>query len=163
MLAGLETRYLSDWSMNTLNIAGLSGDKLYDPDNAGMLGSDSPLSEDRWFLGFEHYGSLGRNWSTFVDYNAVSDRDYFYDLGSNGLNLTSRTHLNRQGRIDYSSDLLRAGINVQRIDIIDPFFSTSNLTNHLIAYLNFKLNLVQISGVVSDWRLKPNILLLIES
>ena len=128
VLAGLETRYLSDWSMNTLNIAGLSGDKLYNPDNAGMLGSDSPLSEDRWFLGFEHYGSLGRNWSTFVDYNAVSDRDYFYDLGSNGLNLTSRTHLNRQGRIDYSSDLLRAGINVQRIDIIDPFFSTSNLS-----------------------------------
>ena len=128
VLAGLETRYLSDWSMNTLNIASLSGDKLYDPDTAGVLGSDSPLSENRWFLGFEHYGSISRNWSTFVDYNAVSDRDYFYDLGSNGLNLTSRTHLNRQGRINYSSELLRAGINVQRIDIIDPFFSTSNLS-----------------------------------
>ena len=128
VLAGLETRYLSDWSMNTLNIANLTGDKLYDPDTAGLLGSDSPLSENRWFLGFEHYGSLSTNWSTFVDYNAVSDRDYFYDLGSNGLNLTSRTHLNKQGRIDYNSDLLRAGINVQRIDIIDPFFSTSNLS-----------------------------------
>ena len=126
VLAGLETRYLGRWSMNTLNLAGLSGDKLYDPKTAGTPGSNSPLSEDRWFLGFEHFGSLGQNWSTFVDYNAVSDRDYFYDLGSNGLNLTSRTHLNRQGRIDFSSDFLRAGINVQRIDIIDPFFSTSN-------------------------------------
>ena len=128
VLAGIETRYLSNWSMNTLNLAGLSGDKLYDPSTAGTLGSDSPLSEDRWFLGFEHFGLLGRNWSTFVDYNAVSDRDYFYDLGSNGLNLTSRTHLNRQGRIDFNSDILRAGINVQRIDIIDPFFSTSNIS-----------------------------------
>ena len=128
VLAGIETRYLASWSMNTLNLAALSNDKLYDPSTAGTLGSDSPVSEDRWFLGFEHFGSLGRNWSTFVDYNAVSDRDYFYDLGSNGLNLTSRTHLNRQGRIDFNSDFLRAGINVQRIDIIDPFFSTSEVS-----------------------------------
>ena len=128
VLAGIETRYLASWSMNTLNLAALSNDKLYDPSTAGTLGSDSPVSEDRWFLGFEHFGSLGRNWSTFVDYNAVSDRDYFYDLGSNGLNLTSRTHLNRQGRIDFNSDFLRAGINVQRIDIIDPFFSTSEIS-----------------------------------
>ena len=49
-------------------------------------------------------------------------------MGSNGLNLTSRTHLNRQGRIDFNSDFLRAGINVQRIDIIDPFFSTSEVS-----------------------------------
>ena len=128
VLAGIETRYLASWSMNTLNLAALSNDKLYDPSTAGTLGSDSPVSEDRWFLGFEHFGSLGQNWSTFVDYNAVSDRDYFYDLGSNGLNLTSRTHLNRQGRIDFNSDFLRAGINVQRIDIIDPFFSTSEVS-----------------------------------
>ena len=128
VLAGLETRYLASWSMNTLNFAGLSGDKLYDPKTVNLPGSDSPISEDRWFLGFEHFGALGQNWSTFVDYNAVSDRDYFYDLGSNGLNLTSRTHLNRQGRIEYNSDFLNAGINVQRIDIIDPFFSTSNLS-----------------------------------
>ena len=126
VLAGLETRYLASWSMNTLNFAGLSGDKLYDPKTVNLPGSDSPISEDRWFLGLEHFGALGQNWSTFVDYNAVSDRDYFYDLGSNGLNLTSRTHLNRQGRIEYNSDFLNAGINVQRIDIIDPFFSTSN-------------------------------------
>ena len=123
VLAGLETRYLASWSMNTLNFGGLYGDKLYDAKSVNLPGSDSPISEDRWFLGFEHFGALEQNWSTFVDYNAVSDRDYFYDLGSNGLNLTSRTHLNRQGRIEYNSDFLNAGFNVQRIDIIDPFLS----------------------------------------
>ena len=113
--------------MNTLNLSGLSGDKLYDPTTLNIPGSESPPVEDRWFIGFEHQGVLGRNWSTFVDYNAVSDEDYFYDLGSSGLNLTSRTHLNRQGRINFNSDYLRAGVNVQRLEIIDPFYATSNI------------------------------------
>ena len=126
-LVGLEARYLASRSMNTLNLSGLSGDKLYDPKTVNTPGTDSPPVEKRWFVGFEHFGSLGRNWTTFIDYSAVSDNDYFYDLGSSGLNLTSRTHLNRQGRIDFSSDYLRAGINVQRIDIIDPYFATSNI------------------------------------
>ena len=126
-LVGLETRYLASWSMNTLSLSGLSGDKLYDAATLNIPGSDSPPVEDRWFIGFEHQGVLGRNWSTFVDYNAVSDEDYFYDLGSSGLNLTSRTHLNRQGRINFNSDYLRAGVNVQRLEIIDPFYATSNI------------------------------------
>ncbi|NKB33508.1 MAG: LPS assembly protein LptD [Pseudomonadales bacterium] len=126
-LVGLETRYLSSWSMNTLNLSGLSGDKLYDPTTINIPGTESPPVEDRWFVGLEHRGVIGRNFSTFIDYNAVSDEDYFYDLGSSGLNLTSRTHLNRQGRVNFNSDYLRAGLNVQRIEIIDPFYARSNI------------------------------------
>jgi len=128
MLAGAEFRYLANWSMNTLNMSGLSGDKLYDAATANVPGSDSPPVEDRWFIGFEHMGSLGRNWTTFIDYNAVSDEDYFYDLGSSGLNLISRTHLNRQGTLNFNSEYLRAGLNVQRIQIIDPLISTVHLS-----------------------------------
>ena len=127
-LLGLETRYLASWSMNTLNLSGLSSDKLFDPATSQIAGTDSPPVEDRWFLGFEHFGAIGNNWSTFVDYNAVSDADYFYDLGSSGLNVTSRTHLNRQGMLNFNSEYLRAGINVQRIQIIDPFVSPDGLT-----------------------------------
>ena len=126
-LVGLEARYLASWSMNTLNLSGLSGDKLYDPATRNIPGTDSPLVEDRWFVGFEHKGLLGAGFSSFIDYNAISDEDYFYDLGSSGLNLTSRTHLNRQGRINFDSDFLRAGLNVQRIEIIDPFYAKSNI------------------------------------
>ena len=126
-LVGLEARYLANWSMNTLNLSGLSGDKLYDPMTIKNPGTDSPLVEDRWFVGFEHQGLLGGGFSSFIDYNAISDADYFYDLGSSGLNLTSRTHLNRQGRINFNSDFLRAGLNVQRIEIIDPIYTRSNI------------------------------------
>ena len=73
-------------------------------------------------------GSLGRNWSTFIDYNAISDEDYFYDLGSSGLNLLSRTHLNRQGALNFNSEYLRAGLKDQRIQIIDPFISAIDLS-----------------------------------
>lgn len=128
VMTGLEFRYLADSSMNTLNMAFLGSDKLYDPATATLPGSDSPPVADRWFIGYEHRGNYGRNWSSFVDYNAVSDEDYFYDLGSSGLNTNSRTHLKRQGRLNYYSEYLRAGLNVQRIQIIDPFISSANLS-----------------------------------
>mgnify|MGYP001181080653 CR=1 FL=1 len=159
-LIGLETRYLADWSMNTLNLSSLSDDKLYDSKTANILGTDSPPTADRWFVGFEHFGSLGRNWTTFVDYNATSDTDYFYDLGSRGLNLSSRTHLNRQAKIDFNSDYLRAGVNVQRIDIIDPLFATSNVNKpfdrlpqfHFISESNFWNNFkIGIKGEISSF------------
>ena len=126
-LIGLEARYLANWSMNTLNLAGLSGDKLYDAETLDLTGTHSPPKEDRWFVGFEHQGVINNQFSTFIDYNAVSDEKYFYDLSSNGLNLTSRTHLNRQGRLNFDSDYLRAGLNVQRIEIIDPFYASSDI------------------------------------
>jgi LPS-assembly protein len=127
VLTGLELRYLAETSLNTLNMSYLGNDKLFDETTANVLGSDSPPTDNRWFIGYEHYGIYGRNWSSFVDYNAVSDEDYFYDLGSNGLNTTSRTHLNRQARLNFNTEYLRAGLNVQRIQIIDPFISSINL------------------------------------
>lgn len=127
VLTGIEARYLAANSMNTLNMSYLGGDKLYDATTLNLPGTDSPPTENRWFIGYEHYGSYGRNWNSFVDYNAVSDEDYFYDLGSNGLNTASRTHLNRQARLDFNSEYLRAGVNVQRTQIIDPFISAIDL------------------------------------
>ncbi|MFM1895008.1 MAG: hypothetical protein RLZZ385_82 [Pseudomonadota bacterium] len=120
VMTSAELRYLAGWSMNTVNLSLLANDRLFELDSAGKPTVDSPPTDNRWFVGFEHYGGLGPNWSTFVDYSAVSDVDYFEDLGSSGLNVSSRTHLNRQGRMDFRSDRLQAGLNVQRIQVIDP-------------------------------------------
>lgn len=121
VMLGAELRYLGKRSMNTLNLSYLGDDKLFDPASAATLGADSPPQPDRWFIGFEHEGRLGRGFSTYVDYNAVSDNDYFFDFGNGGLNITSQTHLNRQARLDYRNGFMRAGLNVQRLQIIDPF------------------------------------------
>lgn len=120
IMASVEARYLASWSMNTLNLSLLDNDKLYQTDSGGAPLPESPPTDRRWFVGYEHVGALGRNWSTYVDYNAVSDSDYFRDLGSSGLNVASRTNLNRQGRLDFNSTYLQAGVNVQRIQLIDP-------------------------------------------
>lgn len=127
VMVSAEARYLASWSMNTLNMSHLAGDDLFDPALKDQPFSESPPVEDRWYIGFDHQGSLGPNWSTFVDYNAVSDNDYFYDLAGTGLNVTSQTHLNREGRIDYRANWLRAGVNLQRIQIIDPFAAAVNI------------------------------------
>jgi LPS-assembly protein len=116
-----EARYLSTSTENTVSLSYLAGDDQFDEATAEILGSGSPTVADRWFVGYQHQGVFGQNWSTFVDYNAVSDDDYFFDLGANGLNVFSRSNLNRQGSLNFNSDYLRAGINLQRIQIIDPF------------------------------------------
>ncbi len=121
VMLGAELRYLSEGSMNTLNMSHLADDKRYDPATATALDSDSPSQPDRWFIGFEHTGRFGRGISTYVDYNAVSDNEYFYDFGNGGLNVSSQTHLNRQARIDYRNRFMRAGLNAQRLQIIDPY------------------------------------------
>ncbi len=121
LMLGGELRYLGKRSMNTLNASYLGDDKLFDPATAQTLGADSPSQPDRWFVGFEHEGQFGDSLSTYVDFNAVSDNDYFFDFGNGGLNLSSQTHLNRQARVDYRGSLVNAGLNVQRLQIIDPF------------------------------------------
>lgn len=121
VLVNGEARYLASWSMNTLNVSHLAGDRKFETDSSGSPTLESPPKEDRWFIGFEHGGEIGDNWSTYIDYNAVSDYAYFEDFGSSGLNVASRTHLNRQGRVDFNNSLFGARLNVQRTQILDPF------------------------------------------
>lgn len=127
VMASGEFRYLADWSMNTVSAAILPQDKRYNAATAGILGSDSPPREKRWFVGFQHEGQFGEHWSTEVDYEAVSDDRYFRDLGSSGLTVSSRTYLQRRGQLNYRAANWYAGTRVQRIDIIDPYISASDL------------------------------------
>src|SRR5690606_40932424 len=107
---------LADWSMNTVNASLLAKDDLYDPATAGVPGADSPPREKRWFFNFEHDGRIGNYWSTHVNYEAISDIDYFRDLGSSGLNVSSRTHLERDGQLNFRSEHWFGGVRAQRIE-----------------------------------------------
>lgn len=127
VMASAELRYLADWSMNTVSVALLPGDKRYDAATAKLPGTDSPSTDKRWFLGLQHNGQLGEHWATELNYEAVSDDRYFRDLGSNGLTVSSRTYLQRRGQLNYRKENWYAGTRVQRIDIIDPYISASDL------------------------------------
>ncbi|MEX2335241.1 MAG: LPS assembly protein LptD, partial [Pseudohongiella sp.] len=122
-----ELRYLASWSMNTVNLALLPKDRSFDPTRANTPGSDTPPREKRWFTGMQHEGLLGDNWRTFIDFNAVSDADYFRDLGSSDFNLESRTHLNKEGVLSWQNDTLRADARLQRIQIIDSYIASIDI------------------------------------
>ncbi|MEX1196729.1 MAG: LPS assembly protein LptD [Pseudohongiellaceae bacterium] len=126
MLEG-EFRHLSDWSTNTVNGAWMPDDALYDPALAGQPSDSSPPVNSRWFAGMEHEGMIGDQLRTMIDFNAVSDRDYFRDMGSSGLNLDNRSHLNREGSAQWFGRNWQSTARVQRIEVIDPLVADRDI------------------------------------
>lgn len=112
-----EVRYLSESSMNALNVSYLDQDKLLRQETS---------TEKRWFVGMEHSGQIGPI-SSFIDFNSVSDRNYFYDFSNSGLNTASETNLNQQASLALNGDWGDAGLNFQRFQIIDPFVSNLDI------------------------------------
>ena len=121
-----EFRHLSRWQTTTLNAAILPDDDLFngtfdkdDFDDAlargEVVGEFNP--ENRWLYGMQHAGRLGY-FSTLVNYTAVSDRDYFRDLGSD-LGMSSRIDLERRGELQYRRGGLFARAWAQRFQRLD--------------------------------------------
>jgi LPS-assembly protein len=105
---GLETdfRYLNSWSENKVAAAFLANDKggndaeKIDP----LTGLYPNEGEDRYMFNLNHLGGKGLPWSTFVDYNKVSDIRYVRDLGNMTVDETSRTHLQQRAHASYKTD-----------------------------------------------------------
>ena len=121
-----EFRHLSAWQNTTLNAAILPDDDLFDgtfdkDDFEDALASGAVTGEfdpaDRWLYGMQHSGRLGY-FRTRVDYTAVSDRDYFRDLGSD-LGVSSRIDLERRGELQYVRGGLFARVWAQRFQRLD--------------------------------------------
>jgi LPS-assembly protein len=125
---GLETlfRHLANWQETTLNGAYLHKDNLFDgrlprddfdrlKDQGLVTGEFNPA--DRWRYGIDHRGELG-NFQTLIDYRAVSDRDYFRDLGGD-IGLSSRIELERRGEVAYAEGDLLVRLWAQRFDRLD--------------------------------------------
>jgi LPS-assembly protein len=120
VMLGTELRYLGRRHQQELNLNYLPDDKLYDPALAGNRASKSPPVPDRWLLDYEARGRLAPGWSAMVDYSAVSDDEYFQDLGSNGLINTSRSFLQRVARLRYNGENWDFSAVTQAFQIIDP-------------------------------------------
>jgi LPS-assembly protein len=132
---GLEAqfRHLSSWQETRLVGSFLGDDKQYDGtfekddferlEEAGVL--EGPFEPaDRWLYGMYHKGDF-QNWRTTVDYTAVSDRDYFRNLGTE-LDVASRRELERRGELQYLNQGLDVRLWAQRFDrldsgLVDPY------------------------------------------
>jgi LPS-assembly protein len=131
-LAG-EFRHLSPWQRTAMTAALLPGDDgydgVYEKDDFERLVAEGALSgdfdpADRWLFALDHLGGFG-NVRTYVDYTAVSDRDYFRDLGTD-LEVSSQIDLERRGEIRYNSGGVHLRVwaqQFQRLDeiTVDPY------------------------------------------
>ncbi len=121
-----EFRHLSGWQETTLAGAFLYRDDRYngevERDDFEALAAQGLVSgefdpADRWLYAMDHSGGFG-NFTTRVDYTAVSDRDYFRDLGSD-LGVSSRIELERRGELQYAAGGLLMRVWAQRFQRLD--------------------------------------------
>jgi LPS-assembly protein len=121
----LELRHLASWESTVLGGAYLPEDDLYN----GFVSRDdydeqggSEIWEtfdpaDRWLGAVDHRGRLGPL-RTFIDYAAVSDRDYFRDLGTD-LGVSSRRALESRGGVQLNTHGLSMRLWAQRFQRLD--------------------------------------------
>lgn len=89
--------------------------------SGGYLPSDRKYNkEDRKDLHINHYWAINPQWSTSVDYNYVSDKDFFTDLNDNP---NTKTDLNqrRAWELNYANGIpgLRAKLRVEDFQTLD--------------------------------------------
>jgi len=120
VLFGFEGRYRSRRSLNVLQMNYLPDDDLFNSAELLLPDPESPPVADRWQLSYDHQSRLSQNWSALVDYSAVSDEDYFQDLGDTGLDTTTRSYLTRQGGVRYLDDNWRVRVQALNYQVIDP-------------------------------------------
>ncbi|VAX14629.1 LPS-assembly protein LptD @ Organic solvent tolerance protein precursor [hydrothermal vent metagenome] len=83
-----EFRYLNPGNSGQLALDYLNNDKLY----------GSSRSRIKW----QHRSTAVRGWATEIDYNQVSDNDYFLDFGTN-LNKANLTQLQQKAALSYNA------------------------------------------------------------
>ena len=120
LMLGLEGRFRNPHSLNELQMNYLPDDDLYDTGELLLPDPESPPVPDRWHVSLNHTSILSRNWAALVDYSAVSDDEYFQDLGNTGLYTTTRSYLYRQGGVRYMDDNWRFRAQAQSYQVIDP-------------------------------------------
>ncbi len=116
---------------------------------AEVLPDDREAERNRALASFQHQQSLGPEWSYGLDFNRVSDKDYFNDL-SNRIELSSTAHLVQQGVLNYQNSSGWGGsLLMQQYQTIDrevsepyrrlPEFSLWHQPVELPGGLEFKL------------------------
>ncbi|RTE66787.1 LPS-assembly protein LptD [Amphritea opalescens] len=85
--------------------------------STGLMFDDNEADRDRWLVGIDHTGYKGA-WSSQIDFNAVSDDDYFDDLGSS-LEVDRSNHLNRLAEATYSQQNWEATLRAHSYQTIN--------------------------------------------
>jgi LPS-assembly protein len=137
-------RHLSSWSNNQISAGFLANDKGgnhdFSPD--GDSGLYPNQGEDRYMLRLKHQGNFATSWSSSIDFNEVSDKNYLSDIGQMVEEEDNPTHLRRIGSLGYQTESWQFAVEAQDFQSItvgldDPYKIASRITlNGNLRYAN---------------------------
>jgi LPS-assembly protein len=107
---------------------------------ADYLPNNDILDRARHQVNLTHRTDFGRGWRNRINYRAVSDGQYFEDLGGS-LSVSSITHLDRHVRFDYYSERLSLLAQAQDFQTIDDAIDPSDRPYRRVPQLLLNANL----------------------
>lgn len=108
-LHNIEGRYkqrFAEWAVG--------GSYIYKDKEVGSVkpADDKSLDADRWLAFVKEEGRFDANWTTQIDYQAVSDIHYFRDWGTVGLDVQKSLNIKRFAEVAYNSQDWFASVRV---------------------------------------------------
>ena len=113
----LETRYMNSYGHWQIAGADLANDDIGYTDPV-----TGEVREHRWLGSLKHHGRFGQYWSSSINYNKVSDNDYFRDLNIDSLDVQRATHLEQNARLNFNSSKWRANVLVSDYQTISDLY-----------------------------------------
>lgn len=135
MQVDLQTRYLDPMHHAIFNGEYLPQDRAFAHFQERKLASNEVPPEDpryinlaeastnRWFVNFSAQGQYARHWGTYLEFNQVSDDEYFVDFGSDLFQDNERI-LRRRAEVNYHGQDLNAFVYAQDYQILQPYETT---------------------------------------
>lgn len=90
-----------------------------------FLPDDDLFDDDRTLLTVQHFQQFSNNLSGAINFNDVSDIDYFDDLRTD-TQFFSASFVPRDIRLDYTSRFVNASIRANEYQVIDDIFTSAN-------------------------------------
>ena len=107
---------------------------------AEILPDDEIFGDDRDLLSIQHSQQITENLSASINYNDVSDIDYFNDL-SNDIRSFSATFIPRDVQLNYSHEYFSLGVRANEYQIIDDRVSAAAAPFERLPSITFSTNL----------------------
>ena len=136
---GVETkfRHLNSWSKSQLAASFLGKDKggnnKYQKDPTTGLYPNQ--GQDRYLISLKHQGNFAQSWSSVIDINNVSDKNYFSDIGQMTGEQVNPIYLRRMGSLGYQTD--HWDFSIRSLDyqsitlrLDDPYRDASEVTHN---------------------------------
>ena len=106
--------------------------------NANYLNKDQETHTDRWLVNYQQTTRLNNFWHMNINYNQVSDADYFKDFIQNNAIESNQTTLDREINLtSNNNNNWSAGAYIRNYQIVDPTLELGNRPYNTLPELDF--------------------------